>query len=57
MSFRQLKNPDTGALGREGRIAKVTYTHATDSAALDIDSTAGSFDALNARLAITQPTR
>lgn len=52
VSFRHLQDPDTAALGRTGRIAKVTYTHATDSAQVDIDSTPGSFEAMSARLAV-----
>lgn len=51
-TFKHLQDPDTGALGRDGRIAKVTYTWSSDSAEVDIDSTAGSFEALLSRLAI-----
>ncbi len=51
-SFPHLRDPDTASLGRVGRIAKVTYTHASDSAQVDIDSTPGSFEAMSARLAV-----
>lgn len=52
VTFKHLQDPDTGALGRDGRIAKVTYTHSSDSAEVDIDSVAGSFEALMSRLAV-----
>lgn len=51
-TFKHLQDPDTGALGRDGRIAKVTYTWQSDSAQVDIDSTPGSFEAIAARLAV-----
>lgn len=52
VNFKHLQNPDTGTLGRDGRIAKASYTYATNSTELDIDSTAGSLEALQARLAV-----
>lgn len=52
VNFRHLQNPDTGALGRDGRIAKVSYTWSTDSAEVDIDTTAGSYEAMLSRLAV-----
>lgn len=52
--FSHLVDPDTGALGREGRLIGVAYDHGSDSATLTIDNTRASFDALMARLASVQ---
>jgi hypothetical protein len=52
VSFKHLIDPDTGALGRDGRIAQVTYSADTDSAEVAIDSTSGSYEAITARLAV-----
>lgn len=47
-----LIDPDTGKLGRIGRIAGANYDPVTDSVVLDIDSTSTNFEALLARMAI-----
>jgi hypothetical protein len=52
VTFKHLQNPDTGSLGRDGRIAKATYTFSTNSTELDIDSSAQSYESLLARLAV-----
>lgn len=43
-------NPDTGALGRDGRIAAVTYDHDAQTAQITIDDQRSNFAALLARL-------
>lgn len=45
----RLVDPVTGNVGRNGRIASVTYTHAEDRAEVDIDNSRATFDALLAR--------
>lgn len=50
--MRHLVDPDTGKLGRVGRIAQVTYDADTNTATLDIDSQSANFEALLARLAV-----
>jgi hypothetical protein len=45
-------DPDTGGQGRDGRIAEVTYTPATDTAVVAIDSRRTSHEALLERLAV-----
>jgi hypothetical protein len=50
-------DPDTGGQGRDGRIAEVTYTPATDSAAVAIDSRRTSHEALLERLAVVVGSR
>lgn len=45
-------DPLTGGMGREGRIAEATYTHATRSTSVSIDSQRNNFEAFMARLAI-----
>lgn len=47
-------DPDTGALGREGQIADVSYNHATQQASLTIDNRRQNFEAFIARLAAVQ---
>lgn len=42
-------DPDTGALGRDGQIASVTYTHARREARIELDSDRRNFEALLAR--------
>ncbi len=53
LHFDDRVDPDTGALGRDGRITQVTYTPATGEATIAIDNTRGDLDALLARLAVT----
>lgn len=50
--MRHLVDPDSGKLGRVGRIASVSYDADANVATLDIDSTSANFEALLARLAI-----
>lgn len=45
-------DPDTGGQGRDGRIAEVTYTPATDAAVVALDSRRTSHEALLKRLAV-----
>lgn len=48
-------DPDTGALGREGQIAEVSYTHATQQASVTLDNRRQNFEAFLGRLsAVTQ---
>ena len=51
--FSDRIHPDTGAVGRDGRIAAVTYNPLTDTATITLDNNRADFDALMARLAIT----
>lgn len=44
MHFDHLIDPDTGNLGRDGRLVKVAYRPETDTASFDIDSSRGDFD-------------
>lgn len=44
MHFGHLIDPDTGNLGRDGRLVRVAYRPETDTASYDIDSTRGDFD-------------
>lgn len=48
--LNHLIDPDTGAVGRDGRIVQVTYDRAKDQAQVDLDSTSDNFEALIARL-------
>lgn len=50
-------DPDTGGQGRDGRIAEVTYTPATDTATVAIDSRRTSHEALLERLAVVVGSR
>lgn len=45
-------DPDTGGLGRDGRIAAVAYDHSTRTASLSIDNQRQNFEALLSRLAV-----
>jgi hypothetical protein len=47
--FMDRIDPDTGGVGRDGRVAAVTWTHASDVAALAVDSSRSNFEALMAR--------
>lgn len=55
--FSHIIDPDTGGLGRHGRIATVTYTHSNQQASIDIDSTRKGFEALLSRVGILQAAR
>jgi hypothetical protein len=50
-------DPDTGAQGRKGDIAQVSYDHATQTAQLSIDNQRTRFEALLARLAVVTNNR
>lgn len=54
LRFSDRIDPDTGAHSRDGRIAAVTYTPASDTAQATIDSSRSSFEALMSRLAAVQ---
>lgn len=47
------RDPDTGLLGRDGIIKRVTYTPADDTASVQIDNTRGFLAAIMARLGAT----
>ncbi|MFZ2050936.1 MAG: hypothetical protein WAU69_08415, partial [Solirubrobacteraceae bacterium] len=47
-------DPDTGGVGRDGRIAAVEYTHAGQSATVTLNSRLQNFEALMARLAVVE---
>lgn len=48
----QLVDPDTGAVGRSGRVVGVTYDHDDEHAQASIDNESGRFDAVLERLAL-----
>ena len=50
--FTDRIDPDTGNLGRDGRIAAVTYDHDAQTASVTIDNENRNFEALLARLAV-----
>jgi hypothetical protein len=52
--FLDRRDPDTGGLGRDGRIASVSYDHDAERASVAIDNERRNFEALLARLAIVQ---
>lgn len=52
--FSDRSDPDTAGHGRDGRIAHVSYTPATNTAVVTIDNSRTSFDALLARNAVIQ---
>jgi hypothetical protein len=52
LHFPNLVDPDTGAKGRDGRIAAVTYDHDSRTASVSIDSQRSNFEALLARLQV-----
>jgi hypothetical protein len=54
MRFSDRTDPDTAGQGRDGRMAQVSYTPATDTAVVTIDNSRTSFEALAARLAVIQ---
>lgn len=54
LRFSDRIDPDTGGHGRDGRIAAVTYTPASDTAQVTVDNSRASFEALMARLAAVQ---
>lgn len=51
--FPDRPDPDTGAVGRNGRIASVSYNPATDTATVAIDSNRADFEALMSRMQVT----
>ena len=53
MHFDDRIDPDTGAVGRDGRIVSVRYTPANDTATFDIDNSRKDFDALLERLGVS----
>jgi hypothetical protein len=50
--FSDRIDPDTGAHGRDGRIAAVSYSPATEQATLTIDSSRANVEAMLSRLAV-----
>lgn len=56
LRFSDRIDPDTGAFGRDGRIASATYDVESDTATVAIDSSRAAFDALLARLAVVTGT-
>lgn len=50
--FTNMIDPDTGGVGRDGRIVKASYDHNTLTATLEIDNHSSSLDALLAQLAV-----
>ena len=52
LHFDDRTNPDTGDVGRDGRLVKVSYQPATDTAQTDVDSTRSDFGALLARIGV-----
>lgn len=51
MRFSDRTDPDTGALGRDGRIKTVTYTADDERASIGIDNDSRKFEAIAARVA------
>lgn len=54
LELRDQIDPDTGAIGRYGRLASLTYNHATEVAAVSIDNERRNFEAFVGRLAAVQ---
>lgn len=52
--FADRPDPDTGAAGRNGRIAGVSYDPAADAATVTLDNTRNDLDFLLSRLAVVQ---
>jgi hypothetical protein len=52
LRFNDLIDPDTGDLGRDGRIVEVTYNHDENSVVVTIDSSRTSFESLLERIGI-----
>ncbi len=50
LRFNNRIDPDTGALGRDGRIATVSYNLAADQANVTVDNTSQNFEVLLSRL-------
>lgn len=50
--FADHVDPDTGGLGRDGRMTEVKYRHAEDTAEITIDNSRASFEALLARFGV-----
>jgi len=53
--FMNLIHPDTGGVGRDGRIMAVSYDEVSDTATVTIDNERRNFDALLERLAVLAP--
>ena len=47
-----MEDPDTGDVGRDGRIVKVSYQPLTDTVQTDVDSARSDFGALLARIGV-----
>lgn len=47
-------DPDTGGVGRDGRLAGVSYEHASQGTGVSLDSRTDNFDAMLQRLAVVQ---
>jgi hypothetical protein len=54
--FTHRIDPDTGGLGRDGRIASIEYDSDSETATVAIDNDNANFEALLARLDVTTPT-
>jgi hypothetical protein len=54
--FSEHIDPDTGGVGRDGRMTKVVYNHAEDSVEITIDNSRASFEALLARYGVAVGT-
>lgn len=52
LHFDDRINPDTGDVGRDGRIVKVSYQPLTDTVQTDVDSARSDFGALLARIGV-----
>jgi hypothetical protein len=52
LRFSDRVDPDTGAWGRDGRIASVSYDHSKNEATVTLDSSRAGFEALLERLAV-----
>ncbi len=52
LHFDDRINPDTGDVGRDGRIVKVSYQPLTDTVQTDVDSTRSDFGALLSRIGV-----
>lgn len=50
--FDNVIDPDTGNVGRDGKLTNVSYRPLTDTATFDIDNTRGDFDALLSRVGV-----
>ena len=52
LHFDDRLNPDTGDVGRDGRLVKVSYQPLTDTVQTDVDSTRSDFGALLVRIGV-----